>query len=264
MKALRYVLVGLVAAAVLGLLAYQGLVTNELTSSNLTKGILILAGLALTLFKGNRQGKVTKAEYYAAYGHLIGSAFSDEPKLEKLLYKALDDFNKGKYNAALKKLDHLRTASPKSADRFTVTVFTALCKSRLGNYQEAIRIYSNALMIREHSTVSSNMGSCYLELGRINDALECFKRAIRADAKNPNPYNNIAQLYIQSGEFEKALPYAQEAVNINGKLPQALNAMAICHAMLGSDTASEEYFRRAVACGSDGRTLRAYIDNLKT
>lgn len=264
MKTLRYILIALVAVAVIGLLAYQGFVTGELTHSNLVKGILILAGLILSLLKGNRRGRATKADYKAAYGHLIGNAFSDDPKLEKLLYKALADFNAKRYTACLKKLDNLRNASPKSADRFTVTVFTALCHDRLEQYEEAIRLYSNALMIREHSTVSSNMGSCYLELGRIDEALECFKRAVRADIKNPNAHNNIAQLYIQTGDYEAALPYAEEAVKLNGNMPQALNAMAICHAMLGNDAVSETYFRRAVACGSDGKTLRAYIDNLKS
>lgn len=263
MKALRYVLLGLVAAAVVGLLAYQGLVTHELTGSNLTKAILILVGVVLSILKGERRSKATKTDYKAAYGHLIGNAFSEDAKLEKLLYRALDDFNRRKYPACLNKLDKLYSASGKSGDRFAVIVFTALCHSRMGKFEDAIRIYSNALMIREHSTVSSNMGSCYLNLGKTEEALECFKRALRSDAANPNAYNNIAQLYIQTGNFEEALSYAEEAVKLNGTMPQALNAMAICHAMLGNEAEYETYFRRAVACGSDGTTLRAYIENLK-
>ena len=264
MKALRYILIALVAATVIGLLFYQGFITEELTRSNLLKGILILAGLVLSLLKGNRRGRATKADFKAAYGHLSGNAFSDDPKLENKFYKALADFNAGKYTICLKKLDELHSASPKSADRFAVIAFTALCHSRLGRYEEAIRLYSNALMIREHSTISSNMGNCYLELGKTNEALECFLRAIRADSKNPNPYNNIVQLYIQLGEYEDAITYAEEALALNAKMPQALNAMAICYAMLDYDEESETYFRRAVACGSDGKTLRAYIENLKS
>ena len=264
MKALRYILIGLVAAAVVGLLAYQAFITHELTGSNLTRAILILIGLVLTLLKGSRGGNATKATYKAAYGHLISGAFEDEPKLEKQFYKALDDFNRRKYPACLKKLDTLYAASPKRTDRFAIIVFTALCQSRMGQFEEAIRLYANALQIREHSTVSSNMGSCYLELGKFEDALECFKRSVRADASNPNAYNNISQLYIETGDFSSALPYAEKAVELNGKMPQALNAMAICHAMLGNDVEYETWFRRAVACGSDGRQLRAYIENLKT
>lgn len=264
MKAFRYILVGLVAAAVVGLLCYQGFVTRELTSGNLTKGLLILAGLVLTLFRAPRRGRATKAAYKAAYGHLIGNAFSDDPKLEKQLYRGLDDFNRGRYSSAQEKLEQLRIASPRSADRFTVTVFSALCDSRMGRYEEAIRKYTAALQIREHSTVASNMGNCYLELGKTDEALECFLRALRADNANPNAHNNIAQLYIQLGEYEDALVYAEAALEINAKMPQALNAMAICYAMLDYDEESEVYFRRAVACGSDGKLLRAYIENLKS
>ena len=264
MKALRYILVGLVAAAVLALLAYQGLVTHTLTGSNMTRAILILIGLVITLLKAPQQIRATKADYKAAYGHLIGKAFSEDPKLEKQLYRALNDFNRRKYPACLNKLEALQLASSRSADRFAVYVFTALCHSRMGRFEDAIRIYSNALQIQEHSSVASNMGSCYLELGKMEEALECFKRAIRADASNPNPHNNIAQLYIETGKFEEAIPYAEEAVKLNGTMPQALNAMAICHAMLGNEAEYETYFRRAVACGSDGKQLRVYIDNLKS
>lgn len=263
MKSLRYILLGLVAAAVVGLLCYQGFITKELTTSNLAKGLLILAGLILSLFRGKRRGRATKSTYQAAYGHIIGNAFTEDPKLEKQLYRALDEFNRGKYSAAQNKFEQLRMESPRSTDRFAAITFSALCDSRMGRYEEAIRKYTSALQIREHSTVSSNMGNCYLELGKTDEAMECFLRALRSDKSNANAHNNIAQLYIQLGEFENALVYAESALEINAKMPQALNAMAICCAMLNRDEESEVYFRRAVANGSDGRTLRAYINNLK-
>ena len=161
MKALRMILLGLVAAATIALLYYQGFVTRELTSSNMTKGLLILAGLILAMFRKPRKGRATKADYKAAYGHLIGNAFSDDPKLEKLLYKALDDFNNSRYPAALKKLEELRVASPKSADRFTVTVFSALCYSRMGNFEEAIRLYG--LLYKVLNTEKYILFCCFQE-----------------------------------------------------------------------------------------------------
>ena len=264
MKILRYVLAGIVAALVIGLMCYEGFVTHELDNTSITKGVLILAGLVLTLLRGPRQAKATKKDYQIAYGHLIGDAFCQEPKLEKQFYKALDDFNKGRYPVALRNLEQLRKHSPRSTEYFAVMVFMALCYDRMGAYEDAIGYYAAALQVREHSTVASNMGTCYLELGKMDEALECFRRSVRADASNPNSYNNIAQLYIKLGEFEKALPYAEDALKINAKLLAALNAMTICHAMLDNEAESEVYFRRAVACGSDGKALRAYIDNLKS
>lgn len=263
MKALRYILIGLVAAAVIGLLCWQGFVTKELTSANLMRAALILAGLVLACFRGGRRQRVSKAGYKAAYGHLIGNAFADDPKLEKKLYAALADFNSCRYPACLNKLEQLRLDSPRSGDRFVVHTFTGLCYDRMERYEDAIAQYTTALQMREHSTVASNMGSCYLNMGRTDEALNCFLRAVRSDNKNPNAYNNIAQLYIQLGEYEDAITYAQEALALNANMPQALNAMAICYAMLGHDEEAETYFRRAVANGSDGKSLRAYINNLK-
>lgn len=263
MKALRYILLGLVAAAVVGLLCYQGFVTHELTGSNLTRAILILAGVLLAMFRGPRKHKATKYDYKSAYGHLIGNAFADDPKLEKKLYAALADFNNRRYPACLQKLQQLRMESPRAADRFVVHTFSGLCYDRQARYQDAIAQYTTALQIREHSTVASNMGSCYLNLGRTEEALDCFLRAVRADSKNPNAHNNIAQLYIQLGEYEDALVYAEAALELNANMPQALNAMTICYSMLDYDEEAEQFFRRAVANGSDGKTLRAYIDNLK-
>lgn len=256
-------LIGLVAMAVVGLLCYQGFVTRDLTGSNLLRAMLILAGLLLALFRGPRKKYLNKADYKAAYGHIIGTAFADDPKLEKKLYAALADFNSRRYPACLNKLEQLRLDSPRSGDRFVVHTFNGLCYDRMERYEDAIAQYTTALQMREHSTVASNMGSCYLNMGRTEEALECFLRAVRSDSKNPNAYNNIAQLYIQLGEYEDAIPYAEEALALNANMPQALNAMAICYAMLDYDEESEAYFRRAVANGSDGKTLRAYINNLK-
>ena len=184
--------------------------------------------------------------------------------MEAKLYKALDDYNRDRYSAALKKLEQLRLESPRGADRFAVLVFTGLCYDDMGQYQEAIRYYTSALQIRENSIAASNMGLCHTNLGNNSAALECYERAIRSDASSPNPYNNIAQLYIRMGEYEKALPYARKAADLNGNFRQALNALAICHAVLGNQEESDTCFRRAVACGTDGKELRAYINNLKS
>lgn len=263
MKALRYILVGFVAAAVIALLCYQGFVTHELTTSNLTRAVLILAGLVLALFRKPRR-RASRNDYRAAYGSLIGNAFSDDPKLEAKFFKALEDYNRDRHAEALKKLDQLRQDSPRSADRFAVSVFTALCYDDLNLHQEAIRHYTAALQIREHSTVASNLGLCHAGMGNHAAALECYERAIRADGSNPNPYNNIAQLHIRQGEYDKALPYAEKAADLNGNFPQALNALTICHEMLGNQEEADAFFRRTVACGSNGKDLRAYIDNLKS
>ena len=264
MKAFRYIIAVLLVACAIGLLCYQYFVEQNLEKSDILKAAVIILGAIASLFRAPRQGTPRKQDLHSAYGHLIGKAFTDNPKLEKQFYQALVLFNKGRYQNTITQLQKLYPQTTRSADRFAISAFVGICCSRMGLYREAIHNYTQALQIQEHSTVISNMGSCYQELGEMETAAECYKRAIRADSNNPNAYNNLSQLHIMMGEYELALPYAEQAVALNGKFSPALNAMTICHAMLGNESEYDTYFRRAVACGSDGKGLRAYIENLKS
>ena len=128
MKALRYIISGVAAAAVLGLLYYQGFVTHTLTSGNLMRAILILAGLLLALLRPRRKYlSALKPLYQKNYGEFIQGAFSDEPKLENKLMEAIRDYNDNKPAKGVEKLLKLRKECTRSADIYAVTVFLALC-----------------------------------------------------------------------------------------------------------------------------------------
>lgn len=256
----------LLALVVIGLMCYQGFVAKNLTGSNLTKGILILVGIVLGWLKLKRRGPVgnKKAVYSKAYAEFIGTAFDDSPKLEKQLYNAIHSFNTSKYTDGIKKLQKLYPQCTHNAQRFTVHVFTALCFDNMGAYSNAIEAYQNALLIRENSTVASNMGICYAGIGNYDRASECYLRAARADGTNPYPLNNLAQLHVKLGEYETALQYAQQALALKQDMAPALNAAATCNAMLDNQEEYERYFRRAVSAGTDGKALKSYIESLKT
>lgn len=58
MKALRFILPGLVILAVVGLLLYQGFVEKSLETDNLTRGVIIILGSIGTMFKKPKQRPV--------------------------------------------------------------------------------------------------------------------------------------------------------------------------------------------------------------
>lgn len=255
----------LLALAIIGLLCYQGFVTHELTTGDLTKGILVLVGIVLGWMKLGRKRSVgnKKAVYSKAYAKFIGTAFDGEKKLEKKLYSAIDDFNTEKYTSGIKKLEKLLSQCEQSAQCYTVYVFMGLCYDNLHAYPQAIDAYKKALQLREDSTVASNLGTCCDAIGDYDSAAEFYLRAVRCDSTNPYPLNNLAQLYIKKGEYETALPYAQQALALKQNMVPALNAMTTCHTMLGNEEEAEQFFRRAVAAGSNAKALRAYIDSLQ-
>lgn len=264
MKALKYILYGLVIAAVAGLLVYQGLIAKNLESGDMVKAVVIIAGAVLGMLRPNRRRKVSnkKAAYQKAYGEFIQNAFYDEPKLEKKFYKAVDDYNFERYAAGIDKLAKLRGECQRTADLYAVTVFTALCCDGMGAYQEAVKHYADAARIRDNSTLHSNAGICYMRMGMAEEAEECYRRAIQADGKNAFPWNNLATLYFRQEDYEQALEYAETAIEIDPKMPQALSCAAICCALLGDDEQYQHYYRLAVTSGYDGNKIKAAIKSL--
>lgn len=260
MKVLRYALIILVALAVIGLLCYQGFVTKDLENRDLVKGLMILAGLVLSLVKPQRRRVSNKkAVYQKAYGEFIQNAFCDDQKLEKQFYNAVDDYNRNKPAAAIAKLEKLRKECHKSADIYAVTVFTALCCDDMGACAEAIGHYSAAMQLRPHTTLASNMGLCHQRTGEADKAMEAYENAIRIDPSNAYAHNNISALYFRDGDYESALDYAQAALDIDDRLPQALSTAAICCALLGSKEDYESYYRKAVSAGYDGKKIKNAI-----
>lgn len=264
MKALRYILYGLVIAGAIGLLVWQGLVEKSLDSGNLAKGILIIAAAVLGMLRPARRKKVSnkKVVYQKAYGEFIHNAFSEDPKLEKKFYEAVDDYNFERYAAGIAKLEKLRKECQSTADLYAVTVFTALCCDGMQAFEDAITHYTAAAAIRENSTLHSNAGLCLMRLGRYEESEEAFRRAIQVDSNNEYAWNNLASLYFRQGGYEEALEFSREAIRLNSKMPQALSCAAICCALLGDQEEYESYYRQAVANGYDGRKIKEVVKAL--
>ena len=264
MKALRYILYGLIIAAAIGLLVWQGLVEKNLDSGNLTRAILLIAGAVIAMLRPARRRQVSnkKVVYQKAYGEFIQNAFADDPKLEKKFYDAVDDYNFERYAAGIDKLEKLRKECQRTADLYAVTVFTALCCDGMQAYEEAIRHYDAAAAIRDNTTLHSNAGLCLTRLGRYEESEEAFRRAIQVDSQNEYAWNNLASLYFRQGGYEEALEFAREAIRINPKMPQALSCAAICCALMGDQEAYESYYRQAVANGYDGKKIKEVVKSL--
>lgn len=264
MKALKFILPGLLILAVIGLLVYQGVVEKSLETDNLTRGVIIILGAVGTMFKKPKQRPVSnkKALYQKAYPEFIQEPFAGEPKLERKFYDAVHDYNRNKPAAAIAKLEALRKECQRTADLRAVTVFTALCLDDLGRYQESLAKYDAARKIRDCSTLASNMGLCAYRLGNFNQAQDYYEEAIQLDKTNAYAYNNLSTLYFAVGDYESALAAAEDAISCNEKLPQALSTAAICYKLLGDEEGYTGYYRRAVSAGYDGDKIKRVIKKL--
>lgn len=265
MKALKYILYGLVIAAAAGLLAYQALVEKNLDSSNVTKCILIIAAAIMGMLKPRKNRRVVsnkKAAYQKAYSEHIQNAFEDDPKLEAKFYNAIHDYNQNKPAAAIAKLDKLRKDCQRSADLRAVTVFTALCYDDMGLYEKSIPLYEAANAMRPSSSLCSNMGLACYRLGDEEAAEKAYQDAIRLDPQNAFAHNNYATLWFRRGEYAESLRCAEAAIAINSGMKQALSTAALCCAMLKDQDGYEKYYQRAVANGYDGSKIKNFLASM--
>ena len=264
MKALRYILYFLLISAVAGLIAYQAFVTKDLEIGDLVKAGLILAGILASMFRSPRKASPAnkKTAYQKAYPEFIRTPFSDDPRLEKKFYSAVEDYNRDKPDTGLKKLTQLRGECKNSDERFSVTVFTALCLDDMGLYREAAKAYENALLIRPNSSLASNSGLCFQRMGDFEQAEAAYDRAIEIDPYNAYAYNNASAMYFREGDYETALDYAEQAIDCNPNLKEALATAAVCHGLWNDTELFESYYRRAVTAGYDGKKIKQRIREL--
>ncbi len=197
------------------------------------------------------------------HSHIIGNVFSNDPEKEKQFFKAITLWNDNKAESGLKQLERCEHFCETNDEYFAVTMFKAVCYEKMKCNNQAIAAYEKALTFSQNSTAYSNLGTCYLNKGMFDKALEHYLHAIDLNPENPYPYNNIAQLYVQQGEYTLALEYAEKAIKIKNNLQQAWSAKAICFAMLDDYNAYKNAYQRAVAVGYDGETIKKYINSLK-
>lgn len=267
MKALKYILYGLVIAAAAGLLAYQVFVEKNLDSSNITKCVLIMIGAVIGMLKPRKNHRIVsnkKAAYQKAYAEHIQNAFEDDPKLEAKFYNAVHDYNQNKPAAAIAKLEKLRRDCQRSADLRAVTVFTALCYDDMGLYEKSVPLYEAAISMRPSSSLCSNLGLACFRLGDEEAAEKAYQDAIRIDPKNAYAHNNYATLWFRRGEYIESLRCAEAAIALNAGLTQALSNAALCCAMLKDQEGYEKYYKRAVANGYDGTKIKNFLARMDT
>lgn len=266
MKKLPYILYGLLALVLIGLLVWDYAVDNVIDKRTQAKAIVVLTGLVISLVrlsKGHRR-KVSnkKALYSKAYSEYIDHVFPEDKKLEKLFFDAVDDYNQNKPAAGVAKLEKLRPSCARRSDIYAVTVFLALCLDDMKVYNKAAEQYRAALSIRPNSSLASNLGLVLDRMGRPEESAAAYDQAIGLDPNNANAWNNLAQQYLRNGDYEMALEKAEQAARLNAKLYQAHNVLAISSYMLGDMEAYEQHYRRAVSNGSDGKRIKAYIESL--
>lgn len=195
--------------------------------------------------------------YEIHFAKQLGYAFSGRPSQREQLVYAAELFGERRYHQSLEHLNVLWEQCADNEDRKAVLMFTALCRSRIGDTESAIRHYRSLLLIDpENSTALSNLGHLLQEEGKYAEAERYYLQALDCDGNNPYAHNNMATLYHAMGEFEKAIPFGEKSLALKGNLYQAATVLGMCHMALGDREKGSHYGQIAVANGQDPEAMK--------
>ena len=228
----------------------------------LAKGaaLIVMYILAITGIY-HRHSFLAEKRYESQYRDIIGTAFVNDRASRKKLMKAITLYNNNRYDAAVAKLDALKTHCTCSADHSAVLMFRALCFSERDLYGDAITTYEALLKYDgQNSRAWSNLGLNYAKSGRSDLAENAYRNAIRANDKNAYAYTNLASLLLDMDEVEEARECAETALKINATLQPALSMACLACARIGDDTSARAYLQRFARAGGDKKALEEMLD----
>ncbi|HTM25406.1 MAG TPA: sulfatase-like hydrolase/transferase [Vicinamibacterales bacterium] len=153
--------------------------------------------------------------------------------------------------AAMSMLDKVLKEDPKVIDAwFTLGNMSA----RLGRDEQAVAYFKRALALKaDDEEAVVNLAHAYRKLGRDDDALVGFRRFLELDPKSAQVHYEIAQILIDRSEFAGATAELQRALALEPKMAAARNALGVVALNQGDLSGAEGEIRRALELKPDVR-----------
>jgi tetratricopeptide (TPR) repeat protein len=144
--------------------------------------------------------------------------------------------------------DHLRLVVEAEPDRIEALFWMSVLYRRKREFAEASRLAEQAVRIRPGDpTLQNNLGLCYLDDSRLDDAVAAFRRATTIRADYAQIHHNLGTaLYLLGRDFDAAQAFEQ-ALQLN---PQSLDShLSLGQTMLSLSEPSKaaDSARRALA-----------------
>jgi tetratricopeptide (TPR) repeat protein len=225
----------------------------------------VIACLALTISR-NRDYQRRSAIWQSVLGiypnnvralqHLVSAYFSEE--------------NSVGARAALSKLNEITGADEQASLKPWVLNSEGRLLVESGNYEAAGRVFEEAIILGPRdttlrATLHKNLGVAYEKLGRLPDAIDQYRTAIRLMPRSAVAQNSLGYALFKSQEFQEAGDVLRTAVRLDPNNYLALNNLGLVLAYQRKPADAIAYFQRAVAqepefiAGHDN-LASAYID----
>jgi len=127
-------------------------------------------------------------------------------------------------------------------------------------YQEALAYYTRALELNPAEVMNhNNIGTCYFNTGKLDDALREFKIAVQKNSKDVDAQNNLGSAYGAMGEnyktkndfvnaklmFDSAIYQFNKTLELDPNYKSAHQFLGFTYRNLGDTITANKYFKQA-------------------
>lgn len=192
-------------------------IVSELASSHVTKPY-VLAGM----------------NYILGMHHLRYAQEKDIAKAQLHILQAVENIQEAK--------DQLSPTSYAFRKVF-IDNGLAFVRARQGLHQEALdlceagyefltRQMGEDRHLLHRSVLQYNIAQVHVMLGRLEEGLEHYRKAIRMDPNYSEYYNEVGNILQEQGHYARAVEHYQRAIDCSAPYPEVYFNKAVCHARL--------------------------------
>ena len=176
-------------------------------------------------------------------------------KDDNIVYSAIEAYDSGDYSSALEQLEQADVEKFKAMKPENYYYYLGETCFKLGEYEKSLNAHLHALKIKPTLFKSRvTVGVCYNKLGRTDDALKAYEKALEYDPENADSvglYVSLGTLYISQNKPYTAIDYLEKASAIYPEQPAAHAYLAIAYAMAYEYDKSDEQLVLASGYGYD-------------
>jgi tetratricopeptide (TPR) repeat protein/cold shock CspA family protein len=162
--------------------------------------------------------------------------------------KALEAFRKGIQNYQMLSVSRRGNLSSVYAKLCVKTAQIILATPNLGGrrQEEAINLLRESVAAEPNSAINwYYLGSALLKIERLEEALECLKKAEVLDPKKEYIRHKIAQVHLNKGDPDQALK-TYERIHQHRRAPYILHGMAQCYMAKGEAMEAARKLHQAI------------------
>ena len=177
---------------------------------------------------------------------LLQQAVEEDPKDPALYHQLGGELEKaGRYGDAM----HLyETALEKGVDNGRLHSRIADLSLRAGNKDRAVVEYEKAAKFNPADLESqTNLGTAYLELGRLTDADRVFNWVLSIDSRNAEAHNGLGLIAVQKRNVNVAQTQFEQALKFNPDLVEAQLNLGLIYEIAGDRARARQCFEAFLA-----------------